>query len=183
MFGTFTYVAPILTDVAGFPDAAVPWMLVLFGGGLFVGNIVGGRAADVQLDRTLLVLLGALIVVLVGFAIVAGTPWAAGLALFLLGAVGFASVPGMQMRVLEFASAAPTLASGVNISAFNAGNAIGAWLGGLTITAGLGYRSPIIVGAALATTALILMIAAASAHRRRSASSPTAAPRPVTIPS
>lgn len=183
MFGTFTYVAPILTDVAGFPDAAVPWMLVLFGGGLFVGNIVGGRAADVQLDRTLLVLLGALIVVLVGFAIVAGTPWAAGLALFLLGAVGFASVPGMQMRVLEFASAAPTLASGVNISAFNAGNAIGAWLGGLTITAGLGYRSPIIVGAALATTALILMTAAASAHRRRSASSPTAAPRPVTIPS
>ncbi|TCK65849.1 MFS transporter [Curtobacterium sp. PhB136] len=183
MFGTFTYVAPILTDVAGFPETAIPWMLVLFGSGLFVGNLLGGRAADRQLDRTLVVLLSALIVVLIGFAIVAGNPWGAGAALFLLGAVGFASVPGMQMRVLEFASAAPTLASGVNISAFNAGNAIGAWLGGLTITAGLGYRSPIIVGASLAMIALILMTAAASGHRRRITASTTTEPLTVTIPS
>ncbi|WP_125777614.1 MFS transporter [Antribacter gilvus] len=166
MFGAFTYVAPILTDVAGFPEDAIPWLLVLFGVGLFVGNLVGGRAADVDLDRTLLTLLGCLTVVLVGFAVVVGNPWAAGGALFLLGAVGFASVPGMQIRVLEFASAAPTLASGVNISAFNLGNAIGAWIGGVTITAGLGYRSPIVVGAALAVVALVVMAFAAGSHRR-----------------
>ncbi|MFC4627262.1 MFS transporter [Promicromonospora alba] len=166
MFGAFTYIAPILTQVTGLPDGAIPWMLVLFGVGLFAGNLAGGRAADRDLDRTLLTLLGSLTVVLVGFALVVGNPWAAGIALFLLGAVGFASVPGMQMRVLEFASAAPTLASGVNISAFNTGNAIGAWLGGVTIAAGYGYRSPIVVGAALAVVALAVMALAAASHRR-----------------
>jgi DHA1 family inner membrane transport protein len=175
MFGAFTYVAPILTQVTGLPDAAIPWMLVLFGVGLFVGNLAGGRAADRDLDRTLLTLLGSLTVVLTGFALVVGNPWAAGIALFLLGAVGFASVPGMQMRVLEFASAAPTLASGVNISAFNTGNAIGAWLGGVTITAGLGYRSPIVVGVVLAAVALAVMALAATSHRRL-AQRPAAAP-------
>lgn len=181
MFGAFTYVAPILTDVAGYPPAAIPALLVLFGTGLFVGNLVGGRAADRDLDRTLLTLLAALTVVLAGFAAVVGSPWAAAVALFLLGAVGFASVPGMQMRVLEFASAAPTLASGVNISAFNAGNALGAWLGGVTITAGLGYRSPIVVGAGLAAVALALMAFAATTHRRRlvtQAAAPLTSPTP-----
>ncbi|MFC8799867.1 MFS transporter [Promicromonospora sp. NPDC057138] len=166
MFGAFTYIAPILTEVSGFSDSAIPWLLVLFGVGLFVGNLAGGRAADQNLDRTLLTLLGSLTVVLIGFALVVGNPWTAGAALFLLGAVGFASVPGMQMRVLEFAAAAPTLASGVNISAFNLGNAIGAWIGGITITAGLGYRSPIVVGVALAAVALAVMAVAASSHRR-----------------
>ena len=85
--------------------------------------------------------------------------------LFLLGAVGFASVPGMQMRVIEFARAAPTLASGVNISAFNTGNAIGAYIGGLTITAGLNYRAPIWVGAVLAAIAVGLMITAVRTSR------------------
>jgi DHA1 family inner membrane transport protein len=167
MFGTFTYIAPILTDLAGIPASSIPWMLVLFGSGLFIGNLVGGRAADRRLDPTLLTLLASLTVVLVVFTVVASNPWAAGAALFLLGAVGFASVPGMQMRVLRFADTAPTLASGVNISAFNAGNAIGAWLGGLTITAGFGYRSPILVGALLAATAFVLIVIASAAHRRR----------------
>lgn len=175
MFGAFTYIAPILTDVSGFPDGAIPWLLVLFGVGLFVGNLGGGRAADQNLDRTLLTLLSTLTLVLIGFALVAGNPWAAGTALFLLGAVGFASVPGMQMRVLEFAAAAPTLASGVNISAFNLGNAVGAWIGGITITAGFGFRSPIVVGVALAAVALALMAVAASSHRRFD-TKPTAAP-------
>lgn len=160
MFGTFTYITPILTSLAGLPDSSIPWMLVLFGAGLFAGNIAGGRAADARLDASLLVFLGALTVVLAVFAISASNPWAAGACVFLLGAVGFASVPGMQMRVLHFAGAAPTLASGVNISAFNTGNAIGAYIGGLTITAGLSYHAPIWVGAALAAIALALMVTA-----------------------
>lgn len=165
MFGTFTYITPILTDLARFSDSSIPWMLVLFGVGLFVGNIVGGRAADARLDRSLLVFLSTLTVVLTIFAITAANPWAAGACLFLLGAVGFASVPGMQMRVIEFARAAPTLASGVNISAFNTGNAIGAYIGGLTITAGLNYRAPIWVGAVLAAIAVGLMITAVRTSR------------------
>ncbi|MET3142538.1 UNVERIFIED_ORG: DHA1 family inner membrane transport protein [Arthrobacter sp. UYEF2] len=165
MFGAFTYIAPMLTDLAGFPASAVPWLLVLFGAGLFTGNIIGGRAADLNLDRTLLVLLAILTMVLLAFTATIHNTWGAAATLFLLGAVGFAAVPGMQMRVLSFASAAPTLASGVNISAFNLGNAIGAYIGGITIAAGLGYTSPIWVGAALALIALAIIILASSLNR------------------
>jgi DHA1 family inner membrane transport protein len=157
MFGAFTYISPMLTQVAGFPEAAVPWMLVLFGVGLFAGNIFGGRAADKNLDRSLLILLSVLAGILFSFTAALNTQWTAAAALFLLGVFGFAAVPGMQIRVLHFAREAPTLASGVNISAFNVGNALGAHLGGITITAGLGYASPTWVGGCLAITAIILM--------------------------
>lgn len=168
MFGAFTYIAPMLTDLAGFSAAAVPWLLVLFGAGLFTGNIVGGRAADANLDRTLVVLLSLLTAVLLIFTVSINSTWGAALTLFFLGAVGFAAVPGMQMRVLSFASAAPTLASGVNISAFNLGNAIGAYIGGVTIAAGFGYGSPIWVGVGLAVTALAIALIATTLSRSAS---------------
>jgi len=168
MFGAFTYIAYTLTGVSGFPSAAVPWLLILFGLGLFAGNWVGGRLADRSIDGTLLWLLGALAVVLVGFALVAGIPVGAVIALVLMGAFGFATVPALQLRVLSYASHAPTLASGGNIAAFNLGNALGAWLGGLTIAAGLGYTSPLWVGAAMTVGALVVIAIAAAASRRRS---------------
>ncbi|MFF9564237.1 MFS transporter [Leifsonia sp. NPDC014704] len=168
MFGAFTYIAYTLTGVSGFPSSAVPWLLILFGLGLFAGNWVGGRLADRSIDGTLLWLLGALAVVLVGFAVVAGMPVGAVIALVLMGAFGFATVPALQLRVLSYASHAPTLASGGNIAAFNLGNALGAWLGGLTIAAGLGYTSPLWVGAAMTVGALVVVAIAASTSRRRS---------------
>jgi DHA1 family inner membrane transport protein len=165
MFGAFTYIAYTLTGVSGFAAGAVPWLLILFGLGLFAGNWVGGRLADRSIDRTLLVLLAVLAVVLVGFALVAGMPVPAVIALVLMGAAGFATVPALQLRVLTYAEHAPTLASGANIAAFNVGNAIGAWLGGLTIAAGLGYTSPLWVGAAMTVGALIVVALAAGAAR------------------
>lgn len=167
MFGAFTYIAYTLTGVSGFPSSAVPWLLILFGLGLFAGNWVGGRLADRSIDGTLLWLLGALAVVLVGFALVAGMPVGAVIALVLMGAFGFATVPALQLRVLSYASHAPTLASGGNIAAFNLGNALGAWLGGLTIAAGLGYTSPLWVGAAMTIGALVVVAIAAAASRHR----------------
>jgi DHA1 family inner membrane transport protein len=86
-----------------------------------------------------------------------------------MGAFGFATVPGLQMRIMTYAGAAPTLASGANIAAFNVGNALGAWLGGLAITAGLGYTSPLWVGASLALAALVVLVAAERAARRTAA--------------
>ena len=168
MFGAFTYIAYTLTGVSGFPSAAVPWLLILFGLGLFVGNWVGGRLADRSIDGTLLWLLSALAVVLVAFALVAGMPVGAVIALVLMGAFGFATVPALQLRVLSYASHAPTLASGANIAAFNLGNALGAWIGGLTIAAGLGYRSPLWVGAAMTVGAAVVVAVAALAARGRS---------------
>ncbi|MDQ1594901.1 MAG: transporter, family, inner rane transport protein, partial [Arthrobacter pascens] len=75
------------------------------------------------------------------------------------------TVPGLQMRVMKYADGAPTLASGANIGAFNVGNALGAWLGGVTITAGLGYTSPIWAGAGITLLGLgVMAFAAAKAH-------------------
>ncbi|MEO6502064.1 MAG: MFS transporter [Jatrophihabitantaceae bacterium] len=179
MFGAFTYVAPMMTDVAGFADSSVSWLLMVFGVGLFVGNIYGGKAADRALSTTLLVCLAALTVTLTLFVFTAHSKVGAVITLFLLGAFGFASVPALQMRVLKYASAAPTLASGVNISAFNLGNALGAYLGGVTISAGFGYTSPSVVGAVLALLALTVTVLADArwgsgvSRRRRSGPSPS----------
>lgn len=183
MFGAFTYIAPLLTSVAGVPAGTVPWMLVIFGAGLFTGNLIGGRAADGHLDKALTVLLALLTVVLFAFTVTVHNPWGAAIMLFLLGAVGFAAVPGMQSRVLSFAHEAPTLASGVNISAFNLGNAIGAYLGGTAIAAGFGLTSPIWVGAGLAVIALALICTASLMLRRGNApslSTPQSPSRPLT---
>ena len=169
MFGAFTYIAFTLTEVTGFSASTVPWLLILFGVGLFIGNTAGGKAADRNVDRTLLVALSALVVVLVVFALTSGNQPMTIASMVLLGGFGFATVPGLQMRVMKYATAAPTLASGANIGAFTVGNALGAWMGGVTITAGLGYTSPIWAGAGITLLGLAVMVVAASAARRRDA--------------
>lgn len=166
MFGAFTYIAFTLTEVGGFASTSVPWLLVLFGGGLFVGNVLGGRAADKALTRTLITILAVLTVVLVVFALTAGGKPMTIVALFFMGAFGFATVPGLQMRIMNYAAQAPTMASGANIAAFNVGNALGAWLGGITIAAGLGFTSPIWMGAALTVGALAVLVLATALDRR-----------------
>ncbi|WP_145942979.1 MFS transporter [Corynebacterium glyciniphilum] len=160
MFGAFTYIAFTLTEVSGFSSSTVPWLLVIFGVGLFVGNLTGGRAADRNLGATLIVLLSVLTVILVAFAATATNQVATVIALGLMGGVGFATVPGLQMRIMNYASDAPTLASGANIAAFNVGNAVGAWVSGLALAAGFGYTSPLWVGAAVTVLGLVLLIVA-----------------------
>lgn len=181
MFGAFTYIAYTLTEVSGFDSAAVPWLLVVFGAGLVVGNIVGGRFADRSIDRTLIACIAALVVVLGAFALLAASPVATAVLLFLMGAFAFAATPGLQSRVMLFAGSAPTLASGANIAAFNVGNALGAWLGGVTISAGWGYTAPIWTGMSMVFAALVVIVVAARARSRvtRVAASPRA-PTPAT---
>ncbi|MCZ9327280.1 MFS transporter [Nocardia farcinica] len=181
MFGAFTYIAYTLTEVSGFAASTVPWLLVLFGLGLFVGNWAGGRLADRSLDGTLLGFVAALTVVLVVFASVAAHPVPTVAALILMGGFSFGTVPGLQTRIMHYAAGAPTLASGANIGAFNLGDALGAWAGGLAISAGLGYTSPIWVGAGITLAALAVMGFAASTARRARADAVTA-PRAVEVP-
>jgi len=166
MFGAFMYVEPLLTRVSGFEEAAVPWLLVLFGVGLFAGNLLGGRWADRALTRTLVSLTLALGASLVAFGLLAGSRWGAAAMLLAMGFFGFATVPGLQMRVLEHASAAPTMASSANIAAFNVGNFLGVWLSGLAIAAGLGWTSPLWVGATLSGLGLLVLLAAVRSGRR-----------------
>ncbi|MEU0267402.1 MFS transporter [Nocardioides sp. NPDC006303] len=163
MFGGFTYIAFTLTEVSGFSAGAVPWLLVLFGVGLFFGNIVGARAADRNVVKTLGVLLSALTVILAAFALVASSQVLTVVALVLMGAVGFGTVPALQMRVMGYADQAPTLASGANIGAFNLGNALGAWIGGVTLAAGFGYTSPLWAGAGVTALGLLVLLVAVRA--------------------
>ncbi|WP_019546524.1 MFS transporter [Streptomyces sulphureus] len=166
VFAAFTYIAPMMTDVAGYSEGAVSWLLVLFGVGMVIGNVVGGRLADRALMPLLYVSLSGLTLVLVLFMATAHHKAAAAVTLTLIGALGFSTVPPLQKRVLDHASAAPTLASAVNIGGFNLGNALAAWLGGMTISGGLGYTAPNAVGAIMAAAALLLAVLAVSLERR-----------------
>ncbi|WBB68388.1 MFS transporter [Micromonospora sp. WMMD812] len=173
VFAAITYIAPMMTQVAGFSAGSVTWLLVLFGLGMVGGNLVGGRFADRALMPMLYVSLGALALVLGLFTFTAHDRMAAAVTIALIGALGFATVPPLQKRVLDQAHGAPTLASAVNIGAFNLGNALAAWLGGLVIAAGLGYTAPNWVGAVLAASALVLAVLSAALERRNG--SPSAA--------
>jgi DHA1 family inner membrane transport protein len=165
----------MMTHIAGFADGSVTWLLVLFGLGMVGGNLIGGKFADRALMPMLYVSLGALAVVLALFTFTAHNKLAAAVTIALIGALGFATVPPLQKRVLDQAHGAPTLASAVNIGAFNLGNALSAWLGGLVIAAGFGYTSPNWVGAALAAAALVLAFLSAALERRDGAHGTVAA--------
>ncbi|MGX1882394.1 MFS transporter [Streptomyces sp. NPDC055287] len=169
VFAAITYLAPMMTGVAGYSAGSVTWLLVLFGLGMVGGNLIGGRLADCALMPLLYVSLGALAVVLALFTVTAHHQIAAAVTIVLIGGLGFATVPPLQKRVLDQAAGAPTLASAVNIGAFNLGNALAAWLGGLVIAAGLGYTAPNWVGAALAASALGLAFLSSALERRSDA--------------
>ncbi|TDD55095.1 MFS transporter [Saccharopolyspora elongata] len=178
VFAAITYIAPMMTDVAGYSEGGVTWLLVLFGIGMFLGNLLGGKFADKALMPMLFATLAALAVALLLFTVTAHSQVLAAITLPIIGALGFATVPPLQKWVLDQASAAPTLASAANIGAFNLGNALAAWLGGVVIAAGYGYTSPNWVGAVLAGTALLLSFLAAFLDRRSRAHAPSAAPAP-----
>lgn len=142
VFAVFTYIAPTLTKLAGFPDAAVSPILLVFGAGLVGGNLLGGKLADKWLIPSLFGTLLFLAVVLMLMTFATHNQVAIVVFVGLLGAAGFATVPPLQMWVLEKASGAgQSLASSFNIAAFNLGNAIGAWLGGVVIDHGPGLSA------------------------------------------
>lgn len=142
VFGVFTYIAPLLIEVTGFPEGAVSPILLIFGGGLVVGNLLGGRLADRRVVPTVLGSLFVLSVVLGLMTFTLHSRWPAIVSVALLGAAAFATVAPLQLWVMEKASGAgESLASSFNIAAFNLGNAIGAWLGGFVIEHGPGLTA------------------------------------------
>jgi DHA1 family inner membrane transport protein len=158
MFTVFTYVVPILQTETGASVGFVTAMLATYGLGLTVGNWLGGRFADRSVNLTLIVTLAALTATLVAFALL--MPFAAPTAIliFLWGVASFALVPPLQVRVISAAAGAPSLASAVNIGAFNLGNAVGAALGGAVIAGGLGYPAVALAGAATSALGLAAVL-------------------------
>lgn len=159
LFVVFTYIQPILTRFTGFSEAAVSPILLVFGVGLAIGNVAGGKLADRGLARALIGTLAALAIVLVGLAAVLSIKILAIALILLLGVAAFATVAPLQLRVLEAAgSSGRTLASSLNIAAFNLGNALGAWAGGITIDRGLGLSALPLVAAGITAIGLVLAL-------------------------
>ncbi|MFJ4371954.1 MFS transporter [Pseudomonas japonica] len=158
MFALFTYVAPLLGDVTGVTPHGVTWTLLLIGLGLTLGNILGGKLADRRLGATLIGVFAAMAVVstVLSWTSVALIP--AEITLFLWATAAFAAVPALQVNVVMFGKAAPNLVSTLNIGAFNLGNALGAWIGGVVIAQGLGLTHVPLAAAALAVLALIVTL-------------------------
>jgi DHA1 family inner membrane transport protein len=166
IFATFTYIAPMMTEVAGFSVGSVTWLLVLFGAGLVIGNLAGGRLADRALMPSLYATFAVLAVLLALFVLTSHSKVGSIVTIPLIGAAGFATVPMLQKLVMDRAVGAPTLASSANIAAFNLGNALAAWVGGLGISAGLGYSAPNAAGAVMAAGALGVAVLSGRLERR-----------------
>lgn len=158
MFTVFSYIAPILQDETGVGTLFVTSMLVLYGVGLAVGNVLSGRYADRNLTGTLVLSILATMVLLTVFAATMQTAWIVPPLIFVWGITSFAVVPPLQALVVTEAADAPNLASSMNIAAFNLGNATGAALGGAVIHLGLGLPSVALAGAATSAAGLVLVL-------------------------
>ncbi|WP_407646251.1 MFS transporter [Gordonia iterans] len=166
LFAFYSYLNTALTSVGGVSEAIVPVALMLFGLGMVAGNLAGGRLADRNVDLGVFAGLSSVGVALGAFALILGVGWLAVPFAFVVGATGSMAIPALQTRLMDVARDGQTVAAAMNHSALNIANALGAWLGGLVIAGGFGYRAPSAVGAVLALAG-VAMFAAAVVHGRR----------------
>jgi DHA1 family inner membrane transport protein len=167
IFAVITYVQPLLTRVSGYGEAAVSPILLLFGGGMIIGNILGGRMADRRPTGALLGSLTVLTLVLAAMTLALHQPVAVVAFVGALGVAAFATVSPLQLRVLRHAhGAGQNLASSFNIAAFNLGNGIGAWLGGVVVDHGPGLTALPWIAALAPLGALGIALLAVRAERR-----------------
>jgi DHA1 family inner membrane transport protein len=156
-FAVYSYISPTLTEVSGFTESGVPIALALFGIGMTVGTELGGRLADWSVVRTMYLGLGSTAVVLAVFPSTAGGVVSAGASVLAISVTGSLCLPALQTRLLDVAGDAQTLAAAGQHAALNVANALGAWLGGVVIAAGLGWTAPAVVGALLALVGLAVL--------------------------
>jgi DHA1 family inner membrane transport protein len=175
LFAVYSYVSPILTELGGIPTEWVTPVLALFGVGTTVGTLAGGRLGDRYGFSFVAVGLLAMSAVLMVFAFMARTPVAAVALLVLFGTISFALGPVVQNAVIEAARVpGGSLVSAANQGAFNVANAVGAALGALVISSGLGYTAPMWVGAVLALVGAAIAVLARAVDSR-----PARAPAPL----
>jgi DHA1 family inner membrane transport protein len=168
MFAIFSYIAGTATEVAKMSVSTIPIIMVLFGIGMNVGNVVGSKLADINLMGTIGGMLVFNIVVMTMFSLTATSAWMLCTSVFLIGCT-FAAGPAVQTRLMDVASDGQTLAAASMHSAFNIANALGAWLGGLAIAFGYGYASTGYVGAFLSFIGLFVFAASVALERRDNA--------------
>ncbi|MEU9618359.1 MULTISPECIES: Cmx/CmrA family chloramphenicol efflux MFS transporter [unclassified Streptomyces] len=164
VFCAFSYLSPLLTDVAGLDSGWVPTVLALFGIGALVGTTIGGRVADAHLFGVLMSGTAASTVFLVALALFASNQAAAVVLSFLLGVSAFYTAPALNARMFNVAGAAPTLAGATTTAAFNLGNTGGPWLGGTVIDADFGFAATAWAGAAMTVLALVAVVFSLRLH-------------------
>lgn len=165
-FAVYTYIASTMTDVAGFPATILPLIVGLYGVGMVVGNVVGGKLADKSVMGTIYGVMGFIVAMLVLYAFAVHIQWAALVMVFVIGASGAMLIPSLQTRLLDVSPGATTLASSLNHSALNLANALGAFMGGVVISWGMGYTAPALVGAGLAVLGLGVAVVSGLLDRR-----------------
>jgi DHA1 family inner membrane transport protein len=156
-FATYSYIVPMLTDIAGFRPSEVSLLLIVAGVGMTVGNFVGARLADRNLLGTLCGCLTAEVVMGLLAVVAFQDKLVAVVFVFAFPATAMAVVPTLQSWVIGLAGSAPNVASTAVQGAFNVANSLGPFLGGVAITAGLGYSSPNVVAALLAAVGIVLI--------------------------
>ncbi|MBN8205760.1 MFS transporter [Microbacterium esteraromaticum] len=166
-FAVYSYIAPVVTEVAGAAEWTVPIVLVLMGVGMTVGNLIGGHLADIDLRRTLLWGLAAMTVVFVVLAMVSAWIVTLSALVLVVGIVSSVLSPTIQTRLMDVAGDNQSIAAALNHSALNVGNSLGAFLGGAVIAAGWGFTAPSWVGAALAAGGLLIALLSYRIERAR----------------
>ncbi len=180
MFAMYSYIAPTITEVTGLSSSTVPVYLLVFGVGGFIGNVVAGRMGDWSVLRSVVMGLIGLGAALAVFAMVSSYAVPAAVVLFLIAILASVLVINLQLRLMQVAGTAQTLAAASNHAALNLANALGAWAGGLVIAAGWGYTAPSWVGAALTVPGLVILGVSVLLHRREHPERATVRPaRPV----
>jgi len=169
LFAVYTYVAPLVIEITGLPAMAVPLVLVVVGLGMTAGNFVGGALADRSVRRTMYTFFGVMLGALLLLALSAQTLPGLLIGVFLVGGAASALSPTIQTRLMDVAHDSQSIAAALNHSALNLGNALGAYLGGVVVAAGLGYLAPIWVGLGLSVlgVALATVTFAIDRNRRR----------------
>ena len=166
MFAFYSYVAPLATEVAGLSRGAIPIVLLVYGVGGVIGTALAGRLADLALFPSLVGAVLATGVVLAAVTVLGSTPAGLLTAAFLVSLSASVLAICLQLRLMEAAGDAQMLGAALNHSALNVANALGAWLGGAVIAAGLGYRAPSLAGAGLAAGGLVILAVSALLRHR-----------------
>lgn len=159
LFCWISYIAPLLTEVSLFSAETVPYILILAGLGMVVGNFIGGKLADAfSPSKTIIFLLLTMAADLILVYLFSGNQYASLTLVFLTGAISFAVVAPIQMLMIQTATGAEMIASAAIQAAFNIGNALGAFLGGLPLVAGFSYASPNLVGVLMSLLGLVITL-------------------------
>ncbi|XVX19912.1 MFS transporter [Actinomycetota bacterium] len=167
MFAMYSYIAPTITDVTRLHESAVPTYLLVYGLGGLLGAEIAGRMSEWSIRKSVVIGFALMALMLAAFSWL--SPWhIPGMVVFFLSAlVASILVVNLQMQLMHDAGDAETIGAALNHSALNIANALGAWIGGIVIALGYGYRAPSLVGAGMALVGILILVAYRQLDRRR----------------